>query len=120
MKTKAVAYILIYLSVLSKVGVESNFKAIVDVSAGVVVLCACGLIEFTVSEAALYFCSLRAVYQSCLILVITLLKYESVQQPLLHHTHTSQVQTSSNTTCKTDPNIFRDLVLLSSKVLLSF
>ncbi len=42
MKTKAVAYILIYLSVLSKVGVESNFKAIVDVSAGVVVLCACG------------------------------------------------------------------------------
>jgi len=35
-----------------------------------------GLIEFTVSEAALYFCSLRAVYQSCLILVITLLKYE--------------------------------------------
>jgi len=43
-----------------------------------------GLIEFTVSEAALYFCSLRAVYQSCLILVITLLKYEQFQQPLLH------------------------------------
>lgn len=75
-----------------------------------------GLIEFTVSEAAFYFCSLRAVYQSCLILVITLLKYEAVSTASLHHTHTSQVQTSSNTTCKNDPNIVCDLVLLSSKV----